>query len=112
MGLTFLERLGGYIAEAAECSSRSSSHCNILDALQGVESISGNIISAGISFGDSNSCKISGGGASNNLNDNSNQTSWEALAAFGYGASWRQQQQQTTMSNNNNKNSTEDEKNK
>jgi len=104
--ITFLERLGGYIAESAECAGRSSSHCNVLDGLQAVECMSGNIISTETSFGNKSSNSYAMGANGNNYD---NQTAWEALAAFGYGPSWRQKHDAVTAPNSTTNNNNDDE---
>ena len=87
--LTFLERLGGYISESAEVSGRSSSHVNILDALQGIECISGDILSKEAAL--ESTLEIQSEGVSNTVNGVNGVL--EALATFGYGPNWRMREE-------------------
>ena len=105
--------MGDCVASTAECSLRTSSHCNVLDAIQGVETASNiksnnallemmtPIIMDSSSNNNSASSSNNGSVARSNRRTN-NSSSWSSLAEFGYGESWNIATKNTTVSHRNN----------
>jgi len=93
--INFLGRLGDCVASTAECSLRTSSHCNVLDAIQGVETASNiksnnallEMMTPIIMDSSNNSSSSSSNGVARS-NRRTNSSSWSSLAEFGYGESW------------------------
>ena len=77
--VSYLERIGHVMASSVQSSSRTSAHCNVLDAIHAMEVCTSPAVHQVYFAGESNSSQEE---ANNNINH------WKGLANFLFGSKW------------------------